>query len=374
VNIRIDGPASAPVLVLANSLGTSAALWDPQLPALVQRWRVVRYEHRGHGGTDAPTGPYRIDDLGADLLEVVEATGARRVSVAGVSLGGMVAMWLAAHHPERVDRLVLAGTAPALPPASAWVERAATVRAQGTSVLLDGLIGRWLTPGFAVSRPDVTASFAAMLAAASPEGYAGCCEAIAAMDQWHDLPRITAPTLVIAGADDPVAPPEVGLRMQQAIPGSSLVVIPSASHLANVEQPDRFTVALVDHLAGNDLQRGTAVRRAVLGDAHVDRSRAAETPFTAPYNELITRYAWGDIWTRPGLDRKTRSCMTVALLAGLGRTEELALHIKGARRNGLTDAEIGEVLLHTAIYAGVPAANAAFAIARRILEEPAEDG
>jgi 3-oxoadipate enol-lactonase/4-carboxymuconolactone decarboxylase len=208
-----------------------------------------------------------------------------------------------------------------------------------------------------------------MLAATDDERYAACCEAIGAMDQRSLLSAITAPALVIAGASDPVTPPAAALALHEAIAGSSLVVIAGAAHLANLEQPDAFTNAVVDHLIGTAAERGRRTRRQVLGDQHVDRSDARTTPFTQPFTDLITRYAWGDIWTRPGLDRRTRSCITLAMLAALGRSDELALHVRAARTNGLTNDEIGEVLLQSAIYAGVPAANTAFAVAQRALAE-----
>jgi 3-oxoadipate enol-lactonase/4-carboxymuconolactone decarboxylase len=235
------------------------------------------------------------------------------------------------------------------------------------------LLGRWFTPGFVDRRPDVAAAVTEMLAAARPEGYAGCCEAIAGADLHSALAEVTAPTLVLAGAADPVAPPGLALELAAAIPGAALTVLAGASHLANIEQPVRFGAAVVDHLVGTSVERGDATRRAVLGDAHVDRSDAARTAFNAPFSDFITRYAWGDIWARPGLDRRTRSFITLALLAGLGRTEELPLHVRGARRNGLSEAEISEVLLHVAVYAGVPAANSAFAVARRALEALGDD-
>jgi 3-oxoadipate enol-lactonase/4-carboxymuconolactone decarboxylase len=365
---RIDGPEGAPLLVLANSLGTTSAMWEPQLGVLTGRFRVVRYEHRGHGGRPAPPGPYTIEQLAGDVLEVLDAVGEERASLCGLSLGGMVAMWLAAHAGERVERLVLCCTAPHLPPAGQWAERAATVRAAGALGLLDALMGRWFTPGFAAGRPDVARLVAGMLATADAEGYASCCEAIGAMDQRDDLASIDASTLIIAGAADPVAPPASALAMQERIAGSSLVVL-RAAHLANIEQPERFTAALVDHLAGPPVERGRRVRREVLGDAHVDRAEEAETSFTAPFYDLIIRYAWGDIWTRPGLDRATRSSITLAMLVAQGRFDELPLHVRGARRNGLSPEQIGEVLLHCAVYCGVPAANSAFAIAQRSLSE-----
>lgn len=366
---RIEGPAGAPLLILANSLGTTSAMWDPQMPAWTARFRVLRFEHRGHGDTSAPRGPYRIDELADDLVDLLDHLGERSASICGLSIGGMIALSLASRYPDRVDGLVLACTAAALPPASAWAERAATVREKGTGLLLDGLLGRWFAPGFVERRPEAAASVAAMLSSATPEGYAGCCEAIGSADLHGALAGVRAPTLVLAGAADPVAPPAMALELAEGIDGAALIVLPGAAHLANIEQPDRFASAVVEHLRGSALARGDATRRAVLGDAHVDRSDAARTAFSAPFSDFITRYAWGDIWTRPGLDRRTRSFITLALLAGLGRSEELPLHVRGARNNGLSDAEIAEVLLHTAIYAGVPAANTAFAVARRTLEE-----
>jgi 3-oxoadipate enol-lactonase/4-carboxymuconolactone decarboxylase len=366
---RVDGPDGAPLLLLANSLGTTSAMWDPQIPVLSGRFRVVRYEHRGHGGQPAPPGPYTIEQLAGDVLDLLDAMGEARASLCGISLGGMVAMWLGAHAAERVERLVLGCTAAQLPPAEQWAERAARVRSSSPASLLDALLGRWFTPGFADRRPDVAHLVAGMLGAADAEGYAGCCEAIGAMDQRDDLAGIAAPTLVIAGAADPVVPPSAALALHEGIAGSTLVVLSGAAHLANIEQPERFTAAVVDHIAGPPLERGRRVRRQVLGDAHVDRSEASATSFTAPFHELLTRYAWGEIWTRPGLDRATRSSITLALLVALGRFDELPLHVRGARRNGLSPDQIGEVLLHSAVYCGIPAANSAFAVAQRVLAE-----
>jgi 3-oxoadipate enol-lactonase/4-carboxymuconolactone decarboxylase len=369
-SFRLDGPPGAPLLVLANSLGTTADMWAPQIPVLTTRFRVLRFEHRGHGGTPAPPGPYRLADLGGDVVDLLDHLGDARASVAGVSLGGMVGLWLAVHRPERVDRLVLACTAAHLPTPASWADRAATVRAQGTGVLLSALLGRWFPPGFVAAHPETEASVAAMLAAAAPEGYAGCCEAIGAMDQRSDLGRVTVPTLVIAGAEDPVTPPAMALELADGIPGAGLLVLPGAAHLANLAATERFNAAVVDHVAGGTVaERGSQVRRQVLGDDHVDRAAEGSRPFSAPFTDLITRYAWGDIWTRPGLDRRTRSAITLAMLTALGRFDELALHVRGAVRNGLTPDEISEILLQSAVYCGVPAARNAFAVAEAVLAE-----
>jgi len=357
------------VLVLSASLGTSSAVWDPQMVAFAGQFRVLRYEHRGHGGTAAPPGPYTIDELASDLLGLLDDLDIGRASICGISLGGMVAMAVAAAAPERVDRLVLACTAPRLAPPEQWVARARDVRASGTAPQLEGHVGRWFTAGFAAARPDVIGQVTDMLAGVDPEGYASCCEAIGAMDQTAALGRITAPTLVVAGAHDPVVPPAQAVELQQRLPCASLVVLSSAAHLANVEQPERFSTAVLDHLAGPPAERGDQVRRDVLGDAHVERAADQETSFTAPFQDLITRYAWGEIWTRAGLQRSTRSAITIAMLVALGRFDELAMHLLGAMRNGLSAEEIAEVLLQTAVYCGVPAANRAFAVAQRTFDE-----
>jgi 3-oxoadipate enol-lactonase/4-carboxymuconolactone decarboxylase len=283
----------------------------------------------------------------------------------------MAAMWVAAHHPDRVDRLVLCCTAPQMPAPEALIARAAQVRSSGTVSLLPMLMDRWFTTGYRQRQARLAGTVTAMLEAADPVGYAACCEAIAAMDQWADLDRITAPTLIIAGAEDPVAPPNIALRMHQAIRGAALTVLADSAHLANIEQAVLFTSAALGHLAGVDIERGEAVRRAVLGDDFVDQAAGATSTFVAPFIEFITRYAWGDVWTRPGLDRRTRSAITLALLAALGRTDELAAHVAGAVRNGLSPDEIGEILLQTAVYAGVPAARTALLVADRVLRDDA---
>jgi 3-oxoadipate enol-lactonase/4-carboxymuconolactone decarboxylase len=194
------------------------------------------------------------------------------------------------------------------------------------------------------------------------------------MDQRDQLSAIEAPTLVLAGAEDPVVTPSVALDLQRAIAGAALVVLPRASHLANLDQPESFTDAVLTHLLGGSMATtGLRVRRRVLGDAHVDGAIARTTDFTAPFQDLITRYAWGEIWTRPGLDLPTRSCLTMAMLVALGRFDELPLHVRGALRNGVTAEEIGEVLLQCAVYCGVPAANTAFAVAQRVLSDYEND-
>lgn len=254
VHHRIDGPADGSALVLSNSLGATMSMWDPQIPALAQWLRVVRYDHRGHGGSPVPPGPYRLADLARDVLGLLDRLGLDRAHFCGLSLGGMIGMWLAANAPERIDRLVLCCTAADLP-SQPWHDRAETVRADGTGAVASSVVERWFTPALRARDPELVRRSEAMVAATPPQGYAGCCDAIATMDVAGQLDRITAPTLVIAGADDPATPPEHAERIATAIRGARLEVIPGAAHLSNMEQAEAVTELILDHLIGDDHER-----------------------------------------------------------------------------------------------------------------------
>ncbi|MFD4029809.1 4-carboxymuconolactone decarboxylase [Streptomyces sp. NPDC058637] len=375
---RVDGPADAPVLVLGPSLGTSLSVWDPQVPALAQRWRVVRWDLPGHGGSPAtllPAGS-TVADLGQLVLGLADTLGVASFAYAGVSLGGAVGTWLAAHRPERVESLVLVCSSARFGEPGPWLERAGRVRVEGTGPLAATAPERWFTPAFTESGAPAAGRLAtdrlvADHLAVDPEAYAVCCEVLAGLDLRADLDRVTAPTLVIGGRDDRATPPAHARALADGIRDAHLVELPRAAHLAVVERPEAVLNALRTHL-GEPRPAGMAVRRAVLGDAHVDRAIARTTPFTARFQDFITRYAWGEIWAGDVLDRRTRSCITLTALVAGGHDDELAMHVRAAVRNGLTPQEIGEVLLQSAVYCGVPAANSAFAVADRVLAELAE--
>ncbi|MGW0531319.1 bifunctional 3-oxoadipate enol-lactonase/4-carboxymuconolactone decarboxylase PcaDC [Streptomyces sp. NPDC003032] len=365
-----EGPDTAPPLLLGPSLGTSTALWDAVAPELATAHRVVRWDLPGHGGSPADLiGPgATVADLAGLVLALADALGVDRFAYAGVSIGGAVGLHLAAHHPKRVTGLAAICTSAHFGGAEPWRQRAATVRREGLAALAESAPQRWFTPGFTV--PALVADHRA----ADPDAYAACCDALAAYDLRDAMPTITAPTLVIAGREDPATPPAHAREIADTVPGASLMELAGASHLAPAERPAAVTAALRAHFsdstdstgpAGN----GMAVRRAVLGDAHVDRAQANTTPFTARFQDFISRYAWGEIWTDPTLPRRERSMITLTALVAHGHLDELALHVRAARRNGLTPEDIGAVLLQTAVYCGVPAANAAFAVAQRVLAE-----
>jgi len=248
VHHTFAGPEDAGVVVLSNSLGTTLEMWEPQAGVLARDRRVLRYDMRGHGRSPVPETPYSIADLGADLVALLDRHGIERASLCGVSLGGMVSMWAAAHVPERVDRLVLCSTSAIMGPPESWTERAALVRREGMGAVADTVVARWFTRGFTAARPDVVAAIRAQLWSTPPEGYAGCCEAIKDMDQRPGLPSISAPTLVIAAEGDPSTPPAHARVIAGSIPGARLEVLDRGAHLVNVEAPDLVTPLIATYL------------------------------------------------------------------------------------------------------------------------------
>jgi 3-oxoadipate enol-lactonase len=244
----MTGPAGAPMLVLGNSLGTSRAVWDGPAQALATRYRLLRYELPGHGGAPALPGPYTIARLGAGVLALLNRYGIERTAYAGISLGGMIGMWLAAREPARFTALGLICTSAYLPPADGWLARADQVRAHGMGSVRQQSEQRWFTPSFAQREPAMAAAFGDDLEHIDANGYAGCCAAIADMDLRDALSAISAPTLVIAGSEDPSTPPDHGARIAAGIAGARLLVVRGAAHLALVSHPGQVSAALAAHL------------------------------------------------------------------------------------------------------------------------------
>jgi 3-oxoadipate enol-lactonase len=246
---RFDGPEGAPMLMLSNSLGTTLDMWDELVPALAERFRLLRYDTRGHGRSPLPPGPYSIDDLGRDALALLDRLGLERVSFCGVSLGGMTGMWLAARAPERIERLAVCCSSAHMPPPEMWTKRAEAVRSDGIAAIADATLGRWFTPAASERRPEAVERLRSGLLGMAPEGYAGCSEAIRDMDLRPALGSIRAPTLVIAAEDDPSTPPEQhGRVIAESIEGARFVVLREGRHLVAAERPDGVAPLLLDHL------------------------------------------------------------------------------------------------------------------------------
>lgn len=383
LHYELAGPETAPVVMFANSLGADLGMWQAQAEALAGRFRVLRYDMRGHGRSDVPIGPYRLDGLALDAIALLDALGIDRVHFCGLSLGGAVGQWLGIHRPERLRSLVLCATACRFGPASAWDERIALVEQGGVEAIADAVLARWLTAEFRSRRPSEAARLRAMLCATPAAGYAAAAAAVRDTDLCAELHRIAVPTLLVAGSADPATPPARLEELRARIARAELVVL-EAAHILNLEAAEAFNRALLAFLdeqeradagaLGEVYARGLEIRRAVLGDAWVDRALARTTELDRPFQEMLTTWCWGAVWGRPGLPRRTRSLLNLAMLAALGHHEELKLHVRGAVRNGVSEAEIGEVLLQVAVYAGVPAANSAFRIAKEALREIAAEG
>ncbi|MFJ9241255.1 4-carboxymuconolactone decarboxylase [Streptomyces sp. NPDC101776] len=416
---RFDGPEDAPVLILGPSLGTTWHMFDRQVPELVKQWRVFRYDLPGHGGSPAhPTGS--VADLADRLLATLDALGVQRFGYAGCALGGAVGLELVLRHPERVASLALIAASPRFGTADEFRQRGVIVRTNGLDPIARTSPDRWFTSGFAASQPAITEWAVQMVRTTDPGCYIAACEALAAFDVRSELARIGVPTLVLVGSDDQVTGPAEARTLVAGIPDARLAVVPAASHLVPVEQPTAVTDLLVRHFSTawqppydlhstgqipvvtapvrpvlaapqqlapiaeiapppvvapqvmgrpDPYDTGIKVRREVLGDAHVDRALAQADEFSGDFQEFITRYAWGEIWDRPGLDRRSRSCVTLTALVAGGHLEELAFHTRAALRNGLTPTEIKEVLMQAAVYCGVPAANSAFKVAQQVIRE-----
>src|SRR5699024_2381170 len=297
-----------------------------------------------------------------------------RFAYAGDSVGGCVGLQLLLDAPTQMTSATLLCTGAKIGDVDMWRDRAARVRQSGTPIMVEQSAKVWFAPGFTDSYPQRAASLLDALQSANPEGYARVCEALAGFDVRDRLGEILAPVLAIGGAHDSATPPDLVRDIADGVPDGRVVIIDDAAHLAPAEHPERVAALIHEHMTsaqrlGDRHGQGMAVRRAGLGDAHVDRANASITGFTAEFQDLITRYAWGEIWTRPGLDRRTRSLVTITALIARGHHEELAMHVRAARRNGVTVDEIKEVILQSAIYCGVPDANTAFRIAADVLDE-----
>jgi 3-oxoadipate enol-lactonase len=249
IRYRLDGRADAPVVMLSNSLGTALDMWDPQIPALAAHFRVLRYDARGHGASSAPAGPYTLEQMVGDALALLDHLGLPRVRFCGLSMGGMVGMWLGSNAAARVERLALCNTSAFMPPAEAWNARIARVNEAGMQAIADAVLARWFSPGFIASDAPAVNAARAMLLACDPRGYAAACAAVRDMDQRQLLSRICVPTLVVAGTHDVSTPPREGRGLAERIAGARYVEL-DAGHISNLERPDAFGRALVDFMIG----------------------------------------------------------------------------------------------------------------------------
>jgi len=350
---RLEGNHGLPVLILSHSISTDHQMWAPQAQDLLPHFQILRYDTRGHGASDASAGDYTVEQLGRDVLALADSLSIPKFAFCGLSLGGAIGQWLAIHVPERLTHLVLANTSPAFTPRSRWEERIAAAKKGGMAGIADLAMQRFFSADFLAAKNPYVSGIRSVLLGTDAVGYLGCCAALRDLDHTHDLQKVHGEVLA------------------REISGAKAVHLPAA-HLSNLERPRSFTAALLEFLQPatsheDATSAGFKVRREVLGDAHVDRAIAATTDLTREFQALITRYAWGAIWTRPALDHRTRRLLVLAMTAALGRWEEFRLHLRAGLAHELEPSDLKEMLLQTAIYAGVPAANTGFHIAEELL-------
>ena len=376
---RLEGSEGLPVLVLSHSIGADHAMWEPQVQDLLPYFQIMRFDTRGHGASDALAGDYSVDHMGRDVLELLDALKIGNFAFCGLSLGGAIGQWLALHAGSRMTALVLANTSPRFGTPENWNNRIQAVREGGMAAVVEIAMQRFFSPESLGQPNSLVSSIRSVVLGTNPSGYIGCCAALRDFDFSGRLSPIKTPTLVIVGEKD-VSTPLAGNgdELVRHIAGARLVQL-RAAHLSNLEAPKSFLAALFSFLnpraASSDevLQSGFEVRRTVLGDEHVDRAIAGTSEFSADFQTLITQYAWGTIWTRPGLDHRTRRLLVLGTMAALGRWEEFRLHVSAGLQHGLEACDIKEALLQTAVYAGVPAANTAFHIAKEEIEKADRD-
>jgi 3-oxoadipate enol-lactonase/4-carboxymuconolactone decarboxylase len=359
-------------MLVGPAMGTTVTtIWGEVAGLLGGRFRVLGWDLPGHGASPPATG-FSIAELAAGVLAAVGPDVV--FDYAGVSAGGVVGQQLLLDAPDRLRTAVLLCTGAKIGDRAGWLERAAGIRATGTAVMVDALPERWFTEDFLASRPELIQQICADVENADDASYVALCEALGEFDVRARLAEVTTPVLCIAGEVDPGTTVPMLRHLADGVQHGRLVVLPGVSHLAPAQaaadvarliEEHTLTVPPASPTDAHTRAVGMRIRREVLGDDYV--SGIAHSAQGAAIQDLIARHAWGDVWARPGLDRKTRSTIAIVALVSRAHHEELALHLQGAKRNGLTDEEIAEILLQCAIYCGVPEANSAFRVARKAL-------
>ncbi|HAA44337.1 MAG: 4-carboxymuconolactone decarboxylase [Halomonas sp. 54_146] len=375
VAYRLLGSKVNPLVVLAHPLGMSQAVWDDVIPALLPRYRVLTWDLPGHGASQAVSGTQITPaDLAAEALALAELAGAARFHFAGTSIGGVVGQQLIAEHSERLLSATLTNTGAVIGNAELWNTRAGRVRQEGLAEMSEEIVPRWFAPTAFEASPALKAGWCTQMGRGDDESYAQLCEMLGRDTFTGKLAAKQAKVQLFGGSEDLATPPATLEALAAELDGAPLEVFNGVGHVPSVEAPALFAQKLLAVMAadlGDVANHGVAyaagleTRKQVLGEEHVERSTANANSLDAPFQQMITRLAWGELWSNDDLTRRERSMITTGILAALGR-EELTLHLKTAKRIGLTEAELRQVLMHVAIYGGVPAANHAFALAKEL--------
>jgi 3-oxoadipate enol-lactonase/4-carboxymuconolactone decarboxylase len=370
MNYKLQGTSNSPVLIFSNSLGSEMMMWDELIPYLLPFFRVLQYDTRGHGGSPlTPNEGTTISELANDVIQLMDKLNIEAAYFCGLSMGGLIGQYLGINHPNRFKKIVLSNTGAKIGDDERWNGRIGTISKNGMQAIVDDTMERWFTEEFRSQNSERVAQTKAMFLRSNVDGYSNCCCAIRDADFREKLQSLSVEALVITGDEDPVTNVEQAEFLVSKIPNARLKVL-HARHLAAAELPKEYAAVLIDFLVGEQtFDKGMHVRRTVLGDAHIDNANSKINSVNADFQSFITRYAWGEIWTRPGLSKHNRSLITMSMLIALNRPAEFKMHVKAAFNNGVSVDEIKEVIMQSALYCGLPAANDAFHLALEVFKE-----
>jgi 3-oxoadipate enol-lactonase / 4-carboxymuconolactone decarboxylase len=371
IHYKIEGTPNSPVLVFSNSLGSEMLMWDELVPYLLPYFRILRYDTRGHGGSteNITDEGYTIATLAKDVIDLLDKLEIEKAYFCGLSMGGLIGQYLGIHYPERFIKIVLSNTGAKIGNDERWNDRISTISQNGMKAIVEDTMVRWFTDDFRNQNPVKVAETKAMFLRSDAQGYANCCSAIRDAEFRDSLKDLNVETLIITGDEDPVTNVEQAEFLKENIPNAKLQIL-KARHLAATELPKEYAEILIDFLIGQSVfEKGMHVRRTVLGHAHVDKATAKINDFNADFQTFISNYAWGEVWTRPELSKHNRSLITMSMLIALNRPAEFKMHVKAAFNNGVTVAEIKEVIMQSALYCGLPAANDAFHLAEEVFND-----
>lgn len=385
VAYRLLGAEANPLVVLAHPLGMSQAVWDDVLALLLPRYRVLTWDLPGHGASEAwpaDGGAISPADLAADALALADHAGTERFHFAGTSIGGVVGQQLLAEHAGRLLSATLTNTGAVIGTAEFWSARAGRVRGEGLAAVAGEIVPRWFAAARFEANPALESGWRVQMARTDDESYARLCEMLGSHAFSGRLAAAAGVRVrLLGGSEDLATPPATLEALAAECGGAPLEILDGVGHVPSVEVPALFAGRLLATLAapgeagerGVDYATGLATRKQVLGEEHVERATRNANSLDAPFQRMITRLAWGELWSNEDLSRRERSMVTLGILAALGRDGELELHLKTAQRIGLPEAELRQVLMHVAVYGGVPAANHAFAVAKRLGWGAAQD-
>lgn len=375
VAYRLLGIEANPLVVLAHPLGMSQAVWDDIIPVLLPRYRVLTWDLPGHGASQAVSGAQVTPaDLAAEALALAERSGAARFHFVGTSIGGVIGQQLIAEHSDQLLSATLTNTGAVIGNSELWNTRAGRVRQEGLAAMSQEIVPRWFAPTAFEASPALKAGWCIQMGRGDDESYAQLCEMLGRDTFTGRLSGKSAKVQLFGGSEDLATPPTTLDALAAELDGATLEIFDGVGHVPSIEAPARFAQKLLSAMAaelGDVANQGVAyatglqTRQQVLGEEHVARSTANANSLDIPFQQMITRLAWGELWSNEDLTRRERSMITTGILAALGR-EELTLHLKTAKRIGLTEAELRQVIMHVAIYGGVPAANHAFALAKEL--------